>query len=120
MRRRRWREIATARNSRRPAWPGDPVFRDIGNRTVKPRRTGYSAFAGYDDQRCGAHGASHQTHSSYAGLTRVSINLHESLAKRMDGQVKPGHDDLSNPTPPPARAAVDRCVLAMRHRSAAV
>src|ERR1700738_503103 len=27
--------------------------------------------------------------SSYAGLTRVSIFLHESLAKKMDGRVKP-------------------------------
>jgi hypothetical protein len=31
---------------------------------------------------------------SYAGLTRVSINLQKSLAKKMDGRVKPGHDDL--------------------------
>jgi len=26
-------------------------------------------------------------------LTRVSIYLHESLAKKMDGRVKPGHDE---------------------------
>jgi hypothetical protein len=31
---------------------------------------------------------------SYAGLTRVSINLEKSLAKKMDGRVKFGHDDL--------------------------
>jgi hypothetical protein len=33
-----------------------------------------------------------QRKSSYAGLTRVSINLHENLSKKMDGRVKPGHD----------------------------
>jgi hypothetical protein len=32
--------------------------------------------------------------SSYAGLTRVSIDLRKSLAKRIDGRVKPGHDEL--------------------------
>jgi len=31
--------------------------------------------------------------SSYAGLTRVSIYLHKTLAKKMDGRVKPGHDE---------------------------
>src|ERR1700676_738296 len=35
-----------------------------------------------------------QLQSSYAGLTRVSINLHESLAKKMDCRVKPGNDEL--------------------------
>jgi hypothetical protein len=30
---------------------------------------------------------------SYAGLTRVSIYLHKTLTKMMDGRVKPGHDD---------------------------
>jgi hypothetical protein len=46
--------------------------------------------------------------SSYAGLTRVSINLQESVTKKMDGRVKPGHDDLNNlrqtkkPALPPA------------------
>jgi hypothetical protein len=29
---------------------------------------------------------------SYAGLTRVSIDPHESRSKQMDGRVKPGHD----------------------------
>jgi hypothetical protein len=28
-------------------------------------------------------------------LTRVSIELQKSLAKKMDGRVKPGHDELS-------------------------
>jgi hypothetical protein len=27
-------------------------------------------------------------------LTRVSINLHKSLSKKMDGRVKPGHDAM--------------------------
>jgi len=26
-------------------------------------------------------------------LTRASINLHKILAKKMDGRVKPGHDE---------------------------
>ena len=30
--------------------------------------------------------------ASYAGLTRVSITLRETLAKRMDCRVKPGND----------------------------
>jgi hypothetical protein len=30
---------------------------------------------------------------SYAGLTRVSITLRESLSKRMDARVKPAHDE---------------------------
>jgi hypothetical protein len=30
--------------------------------------------------------------SSYAGLTRVSINLHKSLAKKMGCRVEPGND----------------------------
>ncbi|HEU0082289.1 MAG TPA: hypothetical protein VFQ87_05400, partial [Bradyrhizobium sp.] len=32
------------------------------------------------------------TTSSCAGLTRASINLQKTLAKKMDGRVKPGHD----------------------------
>ena len=32
-----------------PAKAGDPVFRSFSDRTGKPRRTGYPAFAGYDD-----------------------------------------------------------------------
>jgi hypothetical protein len=33
--------------------------------------------------------------SSYAGLTRVSINLRKAyFSKKMDGRVKPGHDGL--------------------------
>jgi hypothetical protein len=35
-----------------------------------------------------------ETHSSYAGLTRVSIKLHKRLAKRMDRRVKPGNDEV--------------------------
>jgi hypothetical protein len=31
--------------------------------------------------------------ASYAGLTRVSVDLQESVSKQMDGRVKPGHDD---------------------------
>jgi hypothetical protein len=31
---------------------------------------------------------------SYAGLTRVSIHLRLNLAKKMDGRVKPGHDEV--------------------------
>jgi len=49
----------------------------------------------------------HIEQSSYAGLTRVSIKLHKNLTKRMDGRVKPGHDELMRskpPTPPLARA----------------
>src|SRR3984893_16304569 len=34
---------------------------------------------------------------SYAGLTRVSINLEKSLAKKMDGRVEPGPDDFTFP-----------------------
>ncbi len=30
---------------------------------------------------------------SYAGLTRVSINLRKTLSKTMDCRVKPGNDD---------------------------
>jgi hypothetical protein len=30
--------------------------------------------------------------ASYAGLTRVSIHLHKSLSKKMDGRIKSGHD----------------------------
>jgi hypothetical protein len=30
---------------------------------------------------------------SYAGLTRVSITLQKTLAKKMDCRVKPGNDD---------------------------
>jgi hypothetical protein len=32
-----------------PAKAGDPVFRGVSDRVEKPRRTGYSAFAEYDD-----------------------------------------------------------------------
>ena len=32
-----------------PAKAGDPVFRDVSDRTEKLRHTGYSAFAEYDD-----------------------------------------------------------------------
>jgi hypothetical protein len=32
-----------------PAKAGDPVFRYVNDRTEKLRRTGYSAFAEYDD-----------------------------------------------------------------------
>jgi hypothetical protein len=36
-----------------------------------------------------------QLQSSYAGLTRVSINPHKThFSKRMDCRVKPGNDDL--------------------------
>src|SRR5882724_5043205 len=31
-----------------PAKAGDPVFQSTCDRTAKPRRTGYPAFAGYD------------------------------------------------------------------------
>jgi hypothetical protein len=31
-------------------------------------------------------------------LTRVSIDLEKTLAKKMDGRVKPGHDDSSRTT----------------------
>jgi hypothetical protein len=31
--------------------------------------------------------------SSYAGLTRVSIDLRKNLAKKMDCRVKPGNDE---------------------------
>jgi hypothetical protein len=31
---------------------------------------------------------------SYAGLTRVSINLRKSLSKKMDCRVKPGNDEF--------------------------
>src|ERR1035441_9431836 len=34
-----------------PAKAGDPVLRGISRRTERPRRTGYPAFAGYDDLR---------------------------------------------------------------------
>jgi hypothetical protein len=30
---------------------------------------------------------------SYAGLTRVSFTLRRSLSKKMDGRVKPGHNE---------------------------
>src|SRR6185295_1110554 len=33
-------------------------------------------------------------HSSYAGLTRVSIKLHESFFETMDCRVKPGNDEV--------------------------
>jgi hypothetical protein len=33
--------------------------------------------------------------ASYAGLTRVSIELQKTLAKEMDGRIKPGHDELA-------------------------
>jgi hypothetical protein len=33
-----------------------------------------------------------QITASYAGLTRVSIDLRETLSKRMDSRVKPGYD----------------------------
>ena len=42
----------------------------------------------------GAGALRHGNKSSYAGLTRVSIDLQKSLAKKMDGRVKPGHDEL--------------------------
>jgi hypothetical protein len=42
----------------------------------------------------GAGALRHSNNSSYAGLTRVSIDLQKSLAKKMDGRVKPGHDEL--------------------------
>jgi hypothetical protein len=32
-----------------PAKAGDPVFRDLSDRSDIPQRTGYSAFAEYDD-----------------------------------------------------------------------
>jgi hypothetical protein len=32
--------------------------------------------------------------SSCAGLTRASIALQQGLAKKMDGRVKPGHDEF--------------------------
>jgi hypothetical protein len=32
--------------------------------------------------------------SSYAGSTRVSIDLQKSLAKKLDGRVWPGHDEM--------------------------
>jgi len=32
----------------RPAWPGDPVFRDSYDWAEKPQRTGFPAFAGND------------------------------------------------------------------------
>jgi hypothetical protein len=42
---------------------------------------------------------SHQSYSSYAGLTRVSIAFHERLAKGMDCRVKPGNDEFLPPGP---------------------
>jgi hypothetical protein len=37
----------------------------------------------------------HTTHTaSYAGLTRVSIDLRKSLSMRMDCRVKPGNDAI--------------------------
>ena len=33
-----------------------------------------------------------QITASYAGLTRVSIDLRETLSTRMDSRVKPGYD----------------------------
>jgi hypothetical protein len=49
---------------------------------------------GRDTRRldCGAEAGNKK--ASYAGLTRVSITLHKSLSKKMDGRVKPGHDVL--------------------------
>src|SRR6266852_8151222 len=41
-----------ASSSRRPAKAGDPVFRDVSDGIGKLRRTGYSAFAEYDDSLC--------------------------------------------------------------------
>jgi hypothetical protein len=40
-----------------------------------------------------------------AGATRVSIDLQKTLALKMDGRVKPGHDDpvpTKKPALPPA------------------
>ena len=34
--------------------------------------------------------------ASYAGLTRVSITLRKSLAKRIDCRVKPGNDEIGS------------------------
>src|SRR5882762_7531474 len=49
-------------------------------------------------------------HSSYAGLTRVSITLHETLAKAMDCRVKPGNDYVDDA----ARASIQP-LPALRH-----
>jgi hypothetical protein len=54
-------------------------------------------FAGSDDacpkeERCEMRDRTQHT-ASYAGLTRVSINLRKSLPKKMDCRVKPGNDD---------------------------
>src|ERR1700704_2810776 len=37
---------------------------------------------------------------SYAGLTRVSIALQKTLPSKMDGWVKPGHDEFLAAQPP--------------------
>ena len=65
------------------------------------------------------------------GLTRVSIDLHKSLARKMDARHKAGHDEVRGERQRQMTAVrrlrrgllarlVDRDVLAMRHRDASV
>src|SRR3954466_11187713 len=44
-----------------------------------------------DEKRMCTRRSTHAT--SYAGLTRVSIHFARVVAAKMDGRVKPGHDD---------------------------
>ena len=50
MRRRVLRGCLNLSEPSSPAKAGDPVFRDISDRIEKPRRTGYPACAGYDEE----------------------------------------------------------------------
>jgi hypothetical protein len=45
------------------------------------------------DESCDALHGCFPVLASYAGLTRLSIHLHKSLAKRMGCRVKPGNDE---------------------------
>src|SRR5258706_4924195 len=61
----------------------------------KLRHTGHPACAGYDDRLWNSEVPQH-TQSSYAGSTRVSINLRkEHFSEQMDCRVKPGNDSGS-------------------------
>jgi hypothetical protein len=57
--------------------------------------------------------------SSCPDLIRASIGLHETLAKEMDGRVKPGHDELYRSGEEPARADQLTLRIAEKPRSAA-
>jgi hypothetical protein len=51
-------------------------------------------------------------------LTRASIKLEKILAKKMDGRVKPGHDETNHCAPDAAQRAVLHGVVRCRAISA--